>query len=98
MVMRNTTLLPTATGWLVGLSTIFVTFNAAEFTASVTLEVFVAVTPLAVAELVAVPVASVVNETVMFVLWPGKNAPRLFQVRLFAVVLLGVTLAEVKLN
>ena len=66
--MRKTTLLPIATGVLVGLNRILATFNAVELTAIVLLEKFVTVPPLAVAELVAVPNAVVVKVTVMFVL------------------------------
>ena len=57
-------------------------------------EVLVAETPLAVAKFVTVPVASVVKVTVMFVLWPGANAPRLVQVRSPAATVLGARLAE----
>ena len=66
-VMRKTTLLPTATGVLVGLNKILVTFNAVLLIANVTEEVLVAVEPLAVAKFVVAPVASVKNVTVMFV-------------------------------
>ena len=68
-VMRKTTLLPMATGVLVGLSKILVTVSAALLTSSVTEETLVAVPPLAVAKFVAVPgVAEVVKLTVILVL------------------------------
>ena len=92
-VMRKTTLLPTATGWLVGLNKIFVTFSAARLTCNVTEDVLVAVPPLAVAEFVAAPVASVVKVTLMFVLWPGAKPPRLFHVKTPEPVELGAGLA-----
>ena len=98
MVIRKTTLLPTATGVLVGLNKVFTTLSAAELIAIVTLEKFVAVTPLAVAEFVAVPVASVMKLTVRFVLWPGVRVPRFVHVSVVALVTFGVTLAELKLN
>ena len=98
--MRKTTLLPTATGVLVGLNKIFVTFNAVLLTANVAGEVFVAVTPLAVAKFVAAPVAIVRNVTVMLVLWPGVNTPRFVHVNkpVTRLVVLGARLAETKLN
>ena len=80
IVMRNTTLLPMATGVFVGLSKNFVTLSAECVTSSVTLEELTAVPPLAVAKFVAIPVASVINVTVMFVLWPGVIVPMLVHV------------------
>src|SRR3974390_2501522 len=93
-VMRKTTLLWMETGWFVGLSKTLTTFTAAELTFSVALEELVAVAPLAVAAVGAVPMASVVNETVIFVLWPGANAPKLFHVSVPPATVSGAKLAE----
>ena len=97
-VIRKTTLLPTATGVLVGLNNVFVTFSAVRLIANGTNVLFVAVPPLAVAKFVVAPVASVRKVTVMFVLCPGVNAPRFVHVNKPALIVLGVRLAETKLN
>ena len=97
--MRKTTLLPTATGVLVGLNRIFVTFTAALFTVKLIEVVLVTVPPLAVAKFVAVPVSAVVMKlTVMLVLWPGAKLPRFVQVNTPAPAVLLVGTAPAKVN
>ena len=95
MMMRKTTLLLMDTGVFVGLNKVFVTFTAALLMRIVTLlETLVAVLPLAVAAFVAVPMASVVKVTVMFVLWPGEKAPRFVHVNKPDATESGARLAE----
>ena len=98
-MIRKTTLLPTATGVLVGLNKVLTTFSAVLLMANVADEVFVAVEPLAVAKFVAAPVASVKNVTVMFVEIPVPNAPRFVHVKMpEAFVILGKILAVTNVN
>ena len=63
-------------------------------TDTVATDELVAVPPSAVAELLAVPVESVVNVTVKFVLWPEVIPPRFVQVKTPAATVVGATLAE----
>src|ERR1022692_4231891 len=91
--MRKTRLLPMGTGGFVGVKRIFVTLSAACVMWTATLEEFVTVPPLAVAELVAQPEAAAVNVTVIFVLWPGNSAPRFVHVKIPVATVVGGRLA-----
>ena len=98
-MMRKVTLLPMFTGPLVGMSRVLVTTSAGLVMDTLAEPVPIVAPTLAVAEFVAETAeAMAVNETEIFVVWPGVSKPRLVQVKAVAVTIFGVRPADWKLK